>query len=343
MNDEQRGDVNDEGPTQVAERILPAKYSEFKAGAPIRAFVPQTMEDAFRIANVVSKSGLAPKDLNTPEKCMVAIMHGMEIGLTPMQALQRIAVINGRPCLWGDAAIALVRASGKCEYVVEVIDGEGDKMVAVCKAKRKGEPQPIIYSFSVSDATTAGLWGKAGPWKQYPKRMLQMRARGFTLRDGFADVLGGLYLAEELQDGEGFEPKDITPPKSPPPVPKAPEPKAIEAGVIEPKPKEHKAVEKLKEAAAAQKPRSAKPYGGEKPKPDARAADESCPPFSGDEADAYLEDLAERFRLAPTLDDVEQIWDEHVEFSEVRMFPPDKQKARDLHTGAQESFEEETK
>ena len=30
--------------------------------------------------------------------------------------------------------------------------------------------------------------------------MLQMRARGFALRDAFADVIAGLYIKEELED-----------------------------------------------------------------------------------------------------------------------------------------------
>lgn len=170
------------------------------AGHTPRAIVPQTMEEAYRLANAVCEAGMAPRGLDTPAKAMVAIMHGLEIGLTPMAALQRIAVVNGRPTIWGDGAMSLVRASGLCEYVKERIDGEGDKRVGVCEAKRKGEPDPIIRTFSVQDAKNAGLWGKAGPWQQYANRMLAMRARAFTLRDGFADVLGGLYLKEELED-----------------------------------------------------------------------------------------------------------------------------------------------
>ena len=46
---------------------------------------------------------------------MIAIMHGLEVGLSPLSALQRIAVINGRPTIWGDGALALVKASGLCE------------------------------------------------------------------------------------------------------------------------------------------------------------------------------------------------------------------------------------
>jgi hypothetical protein len=65
--------------------------------------------------------------------------------------------------------------------------------------KRKGEPD-VHSSFSVSDAKRAGLWGKQGPWSQYPKRMLQLRARAFALRDAFPDALRGLASAEEEQD-----------------------------------------------------------------------------------------------------------------------------------------------
>jgi len=72
--------------------------------------------------------------------------------------------------------------------------------VAICEAKRKGYPTATVVQFSVADAKRAGLWGKAGPWTQYPRRMLQLRARGFALRDGFPDVLKGLVTAEEAQD-----------------------------------------------------------------------------------------------------------------------------------------------
>jgi hypothetical protein len=63
-----------------------------------------------------------------------------------------------------------------------------------------------LVKFTVADAKKAGLWGKTGPWTQYPKRMLQMRARGFALRDAFPDVLKGLVTAEEAQDYPATQP-----------------------------------------------------------------------------------------------------------------------------------------
>ena len=161
----------------------------------------QTFDDAFRFAKMVAASEFPPKDFKgKPESCLLAIQHGSEVGLSPMQSLQSIAVINGRPTIWGDAALALVQSSPVCEYVREYIEGDGDGMVAVCEAKRRGYPAPTVSRFSMADAKRAGLAGKAGPWTQYPARMLALRARGFALRNAFADALRGLITAEEAQD-----------------------------------------------------------------------------------------------------------------------------------------------
>jgi hypothetical protein len=168
---------------------------------PARGLALASFDDAFRFSQMVSKSEFAPKDFRgKPESCMLAIQAGSEVGLSPMQSLQSIAVINGRPTIWGDAAMALVQSSPVCEYIKEYVEGDGDALVAVCEAKRKGYPSPTVVRFSVADAKKAGLWGKSGPWQQYPARMLTLRARGFALRNAFADALRGLITAEEARD-----------------------------------------------------------------------------------------------------------------------------------------------
>lgn len=166
-----------------------------------QGFAPATITEAIQFSEMLAKSQMVPKAYqNKPEDIMVAVQWGYEIGLAPLQALQNISVINGKPSVYGDAAMALVQASPVCDGVDEHIEGEGTQNpVAVCIAKRKGR-NPVIVRFSVEDAKRAGLWGKQGPWQAYPKRMLQMRARGFALRDAFPDVLKGLITAEEAQD-----------------------------------------------------------------------------------------------------------------------------------------------
>jgi hypothetical protein len=117
-----------------------------------------------------------------------------------------VAVINGKPSIWGDMALALVRKHPDCEGVVETFD-ESTK-TARCEVRRRGQAEPIVALFSIEDAKRAGLAGKSGPWKQYPKRMLQMRARGFALRDSFPDALKGVITAEEAMDYP--EPRKVT-------------------------------------------------------------------------------------------------------------------------------------
>jgi hypothetical protein len=166
-----------------------------------RGLALQSVTDAMKFADMVANSDFSPKDFRgKPASCMLAIQCGAEIGLAPLQSLQSIAVVNGRPSVYGDAALAVCKASAVCEYVIESIEGDGEQMVATCTAQRRGYPQPTVVKFTVADAKKASLWGKSGPWTQYPRRMLQMRARGFALRDAFPDVLKGLVTAEEAFD-----------------------------------------------------------------------------------------------------------------------------------------------
>jgi len=196
----------------------------------------QTFDDAFRFSKMVSASEFAPKDFKgKPESCLLAIQHGAEVGLSPMQSLQSIAVINGRPTIWGDAALALVQSSPVCEYVKEYTEGDGDNLTAVCECKRRGYPAPTVSRFSMADAKRAGLAGKSGPWSQYPARMLALRARGFALRNAFADALRGLITAEEAQDYQINEPARepvVVRPKFDEPQPPKPQIHTDERGVV---------------------------------------------------------------------------------------------------------------
>ena len=186
--------------------------AELRSGGSVGAIVPQDAEQAYRMAQLIAKSGMAPTGMKEPEKIVTAIFHGLEVGLKPLQAVQSIAVVNGRPCIWGDAALGLVMGSGLLDDILEFIDGEDDAMTAVCRVQRKGMKSGTERKFGVADAKKASLWGKTGPWTQYPKRMLQMRARAFALRDGFADVLKGLHVYEEVRDYARPVPADVSGP-----------------------------------------------------------------------------------------------------------------------------------
>ena len=188
-------------------------------------FAPRNLVDAIKFAELVSKSGMCPKEYaGKPEAIVVAIQMGMEVGLQPLQALQSIAVINGKPALYGDAALALVKTHPEFEWVREDdLDTIRKNNAAKCIIKRRNQPE-VVMTFTMEDAKKAGLQGKTGPWSTYPNRMLQMRARGFAIRDAFPDALKGIITAEEAQDmppivGEGGVNYDQSPPAESKPDP----------------------------------------------------------------------------------------------------------------------------
>lgn len=200
--------------TQTAEKTqnggVPALRPELRTGGAVAAIVPQNIEQAHRMATAICAAGMAPKSYDrSVEKVLVGILHGMEVGMTPLNAIQSIAVINGMPSIWGDGALGLILGSGLVEDFDEHYEKNDDGQIvsAVCIIERKGRKTPIIGKFTYEDAIRAKLTKKQGPWQDYPDRMLKMRARGFALRDGFADVLRGLHIAEEVMDTPG---QDVT-------------------------------------------------------------------------------------------------------------------------------------
>ena len=194
----------------MATPILPDHVNSIDSltqNLPVRTHAPRPagfmdfsrIEVAIQASQMIAKApGFCPSGfLGKPEQILCAIQYGIEIGLSPMQALQSIAVINGKPSIYGDGLMALCQSFSECKDIKEEFDA--NTMTATCVVKRKGR-SPVVHQWDVAKATKAGLWDKAGPWKQYPERMLQMRARGFALRDAFADRLKGIITAEKARD-----------------------------------------------------------------------------------------------------------------------------------------------
>lgn len=195
------------------------------AAAHVQPMELRTFDELERWAQMAARSKMVPKGFDNPSDIILAVQMGAELGLRPMQSLQNIAVINGRPSVWGDAMLALCKTHPLYVSTEETVSGEGESRTATCTMIRRGEP-PVVRMFSIADAKKAGLWGKAGPWQQYPDRMMQMRARGFAARDCYPDKLKGLISREEASDipleAAGIVPTFTAPSAAPAPEPAAP-------------------------------------------------------------------------------------------------------------------------
>jgi len=157
---------------------------------------PANISEAMKLSDILCKSSMIPKEYrNKPGDVLAALIMGNELGLAPMQAMQGICVINGRPSLYGDTVLGLCMRHPSFSDCAE----HQDNGTATCTIARR-DREKVTRTFSEEDAKKAGLWGKSGPWSQYPKRMLQLRARSFALRDAFPDVLKGISVAEEQRD-----------------------------------------------------------------------------------------------------------------------------------------------
>lgn len=150
------------------------------------------MGELFRFAQAVVQSGMVPRGIDTPQKVMVAIQAGAELGMGPMQALQSYAVVGNRPGLMVEPAMALVMASGQLAQRSVKFDGEGETRSCTVELVRRGG-LATTWTFSLADAKRAGLLSK-DVWRQHPDRMLYARAAGYCLHDLFADILRGRAL-----------------------------------------------------------------------------------------------------------------------------------------------------
>ena len=172
-------------------------------------YLPSNKGEAFKLAESFSKSSFCPAAYrNKPADVYLAMAYGSQIGLNPLLAVQNIAVVNGKPSVYGDALTAIAQGHHETESYE---DGYREDGTAFCKVTRKG--RTICREFSVDMAKRAGLWGK-NTWAQYPERMLLWRARGWAIRDSFADVLMGLWSVEEAAEvPETRQDRDVTPEK----------------------------------------------------------------------------------------------------------------------------------
>lgn len=185
------------------------------------SLLPKNYRDVMELSVILAKSGVVPKELiGRPEACAVAIMFGLELGLTPTQAVQNIMIVNGRPSLWGDALKALVVGSGKCmtfdEDAPHIALQQGFGRCRLVRRQEFGGGEVEIV-FTREDAERAKLWSKEGPWRSYPGRMLMFRARSWACRDLFGDVLKGMQMREELDDYEIIHPPVKMPERAKPP------------------------------------------------------------------------------------------------------------------------------
>jgi hypothetical protein len=166
-------------------------------GKNINLFDPETRKSVLAVCKEVIDSGLAPKWANgNPGKLMLASIYGFEVGLSFMQSMSGLCVINGLVSMYGDILLGFCLAQPDREYIEEYVKEGG---IFGCVSKRIGR-KDVVREYSIQEAKSKGMFQKEGPWSQFPLRMMQMRPRSWSLRDTWADKLRGIQMCEEVAD-----------------------------------------------------------------------------------------------------------------------------------------------
>jgi hypothetical protein len=165
------------------------------------AYEPRSWQDAAQMAEALCRSGMLPKGVAKPAAALAVIVQGREFGLTAMQSLRSIHVIDGKPTFSADMMVALVHRSGLAEFF-RCVETTGE--AATFETKRKGEPSATRLSFTVEDAKAAGLLGR-GPWSKHRAEMLRARAKSHLARLVYPDVLAGVDSPGELGGEEPLQ------------------------------------------------------------------------------------------------------------------------------------------
>ena len=174
----------DEKPESVALATIPAST----------ALEPQSINEALLVAGHLAKSGVLGRAVQKPEAALAVIMAGRELGMTAMQSLRSIHVIEGRVTLSSDAMLALVKRSPACKSFRLL---ESTAKVATYETERVNEGTTKM-SFTIEEAKAAGLTGKDN-WTKYTAAMLRARCIASLARAVYPDVLMGVYEEDEIQ------------------------------------------------------------------------------------------------------------------------------------------------
>jgi|GEM_PF-2498356 len=153
----------------------------------------RSLDVVLRKAEILLKSGMLPKELNTKEKIAVLIMKAKELNMPPLEAISHLYVVNQKVAIDSSGMLALILRSG----LAKKIQFGGDSTSAWCEMERKDAVISFKYTFTIEDAKRAGLLSKES-WQKYTKELLVARAISGCARKVFPDVVGGLYTVEEL-------------------------------------------------------------------------------------------------------------------------------------------------
>ena len=203
-------EIRNQEPEQVAEDQLALEPIKPVPGMQTMWNNPKLMNQSFRMANMISRSGLVPENYrNSPENCLIAIDIGNRMGMSPMMVMQNLYVVKGKPAWSGSFCAGVINGSGRFSPLEYQMVGEPGKLNYGCRAVARRLSDGVLCSGGLVTMQTAqdeGWLNKPGSkWKTMPEQMLKYRTSVFFARTYCPEALMGLYTTDEMRDIKGNE------------------------------------------------------------------------------------------------------------------------------------------
>lgn len=176
-----------------------------------KALVPRLpnmgLSEMLKDAEIYIKSGLLPTHIKTPEAAVIIMQYGNELNIGPMQALNNIYVVGGKPALSGNLMSALIRKGGVAWQTIQdfepIKNDTGTVVNYITTIKFLRDNVEEIVSYSWEEAKRAGLTTR-DTWQKYPRNMLYWRCFSTGARRIASDFCMGMYLASEIAETENI-------------------------------------------------------------------------------------------------------------------------------------------
>jgi hypothetical protein len=200
--------------------LAPVAPSERLALVPLGRPLENLLQ-AVTLAQGLIEAGLIPDTLKrNPKDIVVILTYGAELGLLPMQSIQGIYVVKGRPMLSAQLWAAKIAQAHHRLSVLESTDTS-----AHVRITRGDNGETFEEEFTLEDAERAGLTGihegrararspkgEKLPWEQWTRAMLRYRALVFCARVACPEVCFGAGIHGEeydQQDEPDLRPTEI--------------------------------------------------------------------------------------------------------------------------------------
>lgn len=191
------------------------------------------LDQAYRLSQALALASIVPNDLRgKPGNVLAIILYGQDLGMSPMQAIQGIYVVKGKPQLSGTTWLALARRAG---HKVRFPETTNER--CTIEITRSDDPQhPHVETYTLEDAVTANLVrikdgkpfarGSKGdplPWEQYTRTMIRNRcisnaakaacpevALGFAVEGDYDYITEAAEVAPPEHHGEVVDAEVVT-------------------------------------------------------------------------------------------------------------------------------------